>query len=70
MTTSETSSTTQITKNNTVVHCQGAPAVEISLFKAFLRNCGHAGISSKQLKKIRQNKRMNATFPESQKTHE
>ena len=68
-TTSETSSSTQNTKkNNAVSHCQWGRADEIALFKAFLHNCGHAGISSKQFKIIKQNKRMYATFSESQKT--
>ena len=44
-----------------------AHAVKISLLKAFLRNCGRAGISFRQLKKIKQNNRMYATFPKSQK---
>ena len=39
-------------KNNAVSHCQWGRADEIALFKAFLHNCGRAGISSKQLKKI------------------
>ena len=54
-------------KNNTVFHCHGTHAVKISLLKGFLHKCGRAGISSKQLKKIKQDKRMYATFPESQK---
>ena len=54
-------------KNNTCSRGREAHADKISLLKAFLHKCGRAGISSKQLKKIKQNKRMYATFPESQK---
>ena len=58
-------------KNNAVLHCQWGHADKISLFKAFLHNCDPAGISSKQLKKIKQDRRMCATFPKNQKkTHE
>ena len=56
-------------KNNAVSHCQWARADEMSLFKAFLHNYGRTDILSKQLKKIKQDKRMYATFPKSQKTH-
>ena len=45
----------------------GGHADEISLFKAFLHNCGRVSILSKQLKEIKQNKRMYATFSKSQK---
>ena len=54
-------------KNNAVFHCQWAHAVKISLLKAFLHNCGRTGISFRQLKKTKQNNRMYATFPKSQK---
>ena len=54
-------------KNNTILHCQGAPADEISLLKGFLHNCGRAGISFRQLKKTKQDNRMYVTFPKSQK---
>ena len=45
-------------KNNTFFHGREAHADKISLLKSFLHKCGRAGISSKQLKKIKQNKRM------------
>ena len=54
-------------KNNTFSRGRKAHADKISLLKALLHKCGRAGISSKQLKKIKQNKQMYATFPESQK---
>ena len=56
-------------KNNAVSHGRWGHADKISLFKAFLHNCGRADILSEQLKKIKQDKRMYATFPKSQKTH-
>ena len=40
-------------------------AVKISLLKEFLHKYGRAGISSKQLKKTKKNKRMYASFSES-----
>ena len=56
-------------KNNAVLRGRWGHADEISLFKAFLHNRGRAGILQKQHKKIKQNKRMYATFSKSQKTH-
>ena len=38
-----------------------------TLLKGFLHNCGRAGISFRQLKKTKQDNRMYATFPKSQK---
>ena len=54
-------------KNNAVFHFQWGRTDEIALFKAFLHNCGRAGISSKQFKKTKQNNRISPTFPKSQK---
>ena len=54
-------------KNNGFFVISGAHTDEISLPKAFLHKCSREGISSKQLKKIKQDKRMYATFPKSQK---
>ena len=46
-------------KNNTVFQGRGGDhAHEIVLFKAKLHNSGRAGISFKQLKKIKQDNRM------------
>ena len=66
-TTSKISSTKQNTKNNGFHVGRRAHAVKISIFKGFLHNCGRVGISFRQLKKIKQNNRMYATFPKSQK---
>ena len=54
-------------KNNGFFRGRRTHTDKISLLKAFLHKCGRAAISSKQLKKIKQDKRMYATFPESQK---
>ena len=54
-------------KNNAVSHYQWGRADETALFKAFLHNCGRAGISSKQFKKTKQDKRMYATFSKKSK---
>ena len=54
-------------KNNGFLVVSGAHTDEISLLKAFLHKCGRVGISSKQLKEIKQDKGMYATFPKSQK---
>ena len=55
-------------KNNVDSRVRWGSADKISLFKAFLHNCGHADILSKQLKKIKQNKQICATFSKSQKS--
>ena len=57
-------------KNNVFFVVSGGRADDLSLLKTKLHNCGRAGISFKQFKKIRQNRQMYATFPKSQKTHE
>ena len=54
-------------KNNVFFVVRGGRADNLSLFKTKLHNCGRAGISFKQFKKIRQNRQMYATFPKSQK---
>ena len=69
-TTSKNSSTKQSDKNNTENSVRWGNADEISLFKAFLHNCGRADILIKQFKKTKQNNRILPTFSKSQKTHE
>ena len=59
----------KMVKNNVDSRVRWGSADKISLFKAFLHNCGHADILSKQLKKVKHNKRIYATFSKSQKTH-
>ena len=54
-------------KNIGVFMVSGGRTNDLSLLKGFLHNCGRAGISFKQVKKIRQNRQMYSTFPESQK---
>ena len=66
-TTRQTSSTTQNTKNNVFFAVRGGRTDDLSLLKGKLHNCGRAGISFKQVKKISQNRQMYATFPKSQK---
>ena len=57
-------------KNNAVLHCQGAPADEISLLKGFLHNCGRVGISFRQLKKLSRITECMLLFQNVKKTHE
>ena len=45
----------------------GGRTDDLSLLKGKLHNCGRASISFKQVKKIRQNRQMYATFTKSQK---
>ena len=54
-------------KNKVFFVVSGGRADNLSLFKTKLHNCGRAGILFKQVKKIRQNGQMYATFPKSQK---
>ena len=54
-------------KNNVFFVVSGGRADNLSLSKTKLHNCGRAGILFKQVKKIRQNRQMYATFPKSQK---